>query len=1088
MGKLRISVGVVLAALACGTVRAGEKVRHWAVEPMSDIMRLPDAEPTDGIAGGVVRIVLAKCEYEPGSFVVQAKDADLGKVVFAPGEFRTRDGVALPAAAIDLKFVKVWYQNRNAWHNYFGDTGGFRLCPELLVNDEDLIRVDTKSASNYARLVETDGRVHEMWINPPREFDTCAPGFYFNGSLPTFKSMTGNFRDAERLMPVALPKGECKQFFLTVRAEADAVAGTYEGAISMTGVTGEALGSVPVSITVLPFELPRPKTFVRPDEDYYNCSYSYLSFELIRQQNGDSQELAERQFEAILRDQVRHGQDMHWGRCSVGSSRPMERYEALWTVAAMKRAGMRTDVLVANANPTMNVWNRPKTAKPLTYHDFYTNGLSVVRAWDAAIGHHNIYTGFGDEPGIKWLMDNRPVFEGFQDAGLKFVLAGWDAIFYKNPHAMDWQNVGSFPERGDIPAKWNKLGLRTGWYGMLHVGPENPVTNRRQYGLVPYFAGYTANCNYAHHLGPYNDDSVTYRPMVFAYGTGDGVLDTIQWEGFREGVDDIRYATLLLKLANKGRFSSDGETRRLARKALAYMVEREADKDDLSAVRARFVDYILALREKVGDAEKDRPLEAVRDIAVPERPVDEEKEPIWMAQRLNARLAGGRVAEGHDYFLSRCAREKNIKIRKFEEYRSALYLAHLSGNPETVDAIVRAVGENASKFKTNEVFGIRFAADVLRLKGPQDELVARVGGIAAKHGAGVSIKDRVAALDQVASVALRDGNEALVRALWAWRKSLLKPEVRKHYAVKWTDRPILGPESWDGLAVEEAKLDRKYQGALEFLVTDISTGNRGVDSSTAQGEEDTPLTFAVVADAWGLHFRFIDGSENADRIGLGEMSDGCYEMYLAPDGSVPHSCLLWDVGADKTCSSWNCGYERDGYRRIDCKDLSKMRSRLVFREGRIEGYLDLSWANWYSRIPTDSDEWEFEVLRWGKHSGAWNGTKSIHGRSTWGRLDFAFTAAQRAAIYRRLLSYAKNGCRWNRISQYWSDPELGDPAFYASEVAPEETRLEESCKSLSADADDETILKTAPWLVPQLVDFRYLVDRKRVRYTMEARK
>ena len=124
-------------------------------------------------------------------------------------------------------------------------------------------------------------------------------------------------------------------------------------------------------------------------------------------------------------------------------------------------------------------------------------------------------------------------------------------------------------ERGiNLFAKWNKLGLRTGWYGSLHVGPENPVTNRRQYGLVPYFAGYTANCNYAHHLGPYNDDSVTYRPMVFAYGTGDGVLDTIQWEGFREGVDDIRYATALVKLAREAAKSPKTELRYAGNKAL----------------------------------------------------------------------------------------------------------------------------------------------------------------------------------------------------------------------------------------------------------------------------------------------------------------------------------------------------------------------------------------------------------------------------------------------------------------------------------------------------------------------------------------
>ena len=76
-----------------------------------------------------------------------------------------------------------------------------------------------------------------------------------------------------------------------------------------------------------------------------------------------------------------------------------------------------------------------------------------------------------------------------------------------------------------------------GWYACQHVGVENPAFNRRQNGLAPYLANYSALCNYAHHFGPYNDRSGTYKPMVFAYGCGDGVIDTLQWEGFREAVD-----------------------------------------------------------------------------------------------------------------------------------------------------------------------------------------------------------------------------------------------------------------------------------------------------------------------------------------------------------------------------------------------------------------------------------------------------------------------------------------------------------------------------------------------------------------------
>ena len=145
---------VMTMALALAGLAAQAGVTWWAVPAMSGEAKLPDRDPADGEKGGVVRIVMAKEEYEPGSFVVVA-DSDLGKTSFELSEFRNERGQALPASALDLKFVKVWYQNGNAWWSYFGDSG-VRLCPELLVNDEDLIRVDTEKKANYARLVEPD--------------------------------------------------------------------------------------------------------------------------------------------------------------------------------------------------------------------------------------------------------------------------------------------------------------------------------------------------------------------------------------------------------------------------------------------------------------------------------------------------------------------------------------------------------------------------------------------------------------------------------------------------------------------------------------------------------------------------------------------------------------------------------------------------------------------------------------------------------------------------------------------------------------------------------------------------------------------
>ena len=57
------------------------------------------------------------------------------------------------------------------------------------------------------------------------------------------------------------------------------------------------------------------------------------------------------------------------------------------------------------------------------------------------------------------------------------------------------------------------------------------------------------------------------RDLTFAYPTSHGVVDTIAWEGYREGIDDIRYgSTLNLVIQN-----ADQSKRQTADEAKRYL-------------------------------------------------------------------------------------------------------------------------------------------------------------------------------------------------------------------------------------------------------------------------------------------------------------------------------------------------------------------------------------------------------------------------------------------------------------------------------------------------------------------------------------
>ena len=557
---------------------------------MSDVQRLKDVYPYDGKAGGTVKIIMAKDEYEPGSFLVWGLK-DLGKVQLELGEFKQvkvkgegeekEAGAVFPAKNLDLKFIKVWYQNKNAWYSYFADTG-FKLCPELLLNDEDLIRVDETKEANYARLKFDDGTVKERWINPPRQMDRLFWNHYRGGN--GFQPMRKEFCDAETLQPVRIPKGEFKQFFLTVHATKDTPAGLYRGEVklkSKSKVEGEQwMGSIPVEIRVLDFALPAPKCYGDDEQDFYVASYEYNGIAMLMEQNGGDYELGVKQLQAQLENHVSHNQDFNWIRQGICA-------ESRRTIEAMRAAGMQTDVILGGLGCRLATEAEMKAAAE-----------RQMKAAREIYGGREFYIGYGDEPPAKWLAEQRPLYKAYQEAGFKFIIAGSDNVFRKAGYIYDWHNIAKTPENDSTPRLWNQFGSspHVAWYANQHVGVENPCFNRRQNGMAPYLAGYTALCNYAHHFGPYNDDSEGYKPMVLAYGHYRGVIDTLAWEGFREGVDDIRYATLAVKLARKAAKSKKTDIRYAGNLTLQYLASFDRERGDLDACRYELVQHILKMK------------------------------------------------------------------------------------------------------------------------------------------------------------------------------------------------------------------------------------------------------------------------------------------------------------------------------------------------------------------------------------------------------------------------------------------------------------------------------------------------------------
>jgi hypothetical protein len=560
---------------------------YYAVPAISPIKRLPDVFPADGTLGGTLRIVAARNEFEPASFVVfpftDAARAELkASALSGPG------GV-LPADTVDLKIVKCWYQGGTAWYSYFADTTGHVLVPELLLNDETLIKVDTATKENYLR-VDYPAGPRYVWISNP-----------LFANIP-FNAETEPVADAKTLQPFQLAAGEFKQFWVTVHVPKDAAPGVYRGTIElMSGSTSTA--SIPLSVSVLPFELPKPMTNYDPDREFYTMLYNEPQYGDILKANGGDKAQAERKMLAIFRNMRTHNMlNPKLRDYGVGAEATFTRQLEL-----LKQAGLSTDPIfgIVPGIPDYG-WMKSDAVKSAASVRDVAMPEGLKQRIDEAsalimklFGHSNVYCVGWDEPGRDLVIAERRPWKYIHEKGLKVYSTGHESHLKFSGYNEDFINAAGTPTR-DHAEKWHAFGARITTYAGPHTGPENPDYMRRVHGLQLYKANYDGIGNYMLSCSHWNDfvgEEYNFRRFNMTYPTRDGVIDTIEWEGIREAVDDVRYATRLKQLANQAIATGKVEAVYAGRKALQWLAMVDEDAVDLDAARLEMINTIMKLND-----------------------------------------------------------------------------------------------------------------------------------------------------------------------------------------------------------------------------------------------------------------------------------------------------------------------------------------------------------------------------------------------------------------------------------------------------------------------------------------------------------
>ena len=161
-------------------------------------------------------------------------------------------------------------------------------------------------------------------------------------------------------------------------------------------------------------------------------------------------------------------------------------------------------------------------------------------------------------------------------------------------------------------SRWHAVGAEVVSYAEPFPGSENPMLFRRKPGFWMYKFGFDGHMlhGFTNYRIPFNEFAEdvagdgNYRNFTMAYPMRDGLINTLALEGYREGMDDVKWATALVKLARVHRESADVDVRREARRALAWFDGCDCEKGDPTRIRRGIQRRILLLGDAIGRAAK----------------------------------------------------------------------------------------------------------------------------------------------------------------------------------------------------------------------------------------------------------------------------------------------------------------------------------------------------------------------------------------------------------------------------------------------------------------------------------------------------
>ncbi|MBI3921624.1 MAG: hypothetical protein HY318_09425 [Armatimonadetes bacterium] len=475
---------------------------------------LPETSPVPATPSRAMRSFGCRGTYVPFSFVLRA-GRELKELTFAVSDLRSKSGT-ITGGAIDLRVVAPWFRP-------FG--GKPRLMNEMLLHDPEFAVPLTEQKKNRYK-----------------------------------DAKYGN--DADKLLPLTIPAGTNRQFYLTVRIPDKAAAGVYRGNITGKSSDGRTV-SFSIELEVVPFDLePTPyaysayyRIYRRDDEQKTKEGIaSPHSFQIYRSLS---------QMEAEFRNMAEHGLNT----LNLYEGAPVKKngawdFSELDTRLAMaKRAGLTRSPFIWLGHGVFFIPD-PRPGAPHTSDEVISaikDAVPAVNEFCRKKGYPKPAFYGHDEASGDALMQLQKGYEAVNQTGGLVAVACYPNYFPEVGTALSLPIVygGAQTLMGQRSLRDSqKAGYECWIYNCPATNlPASPSAYRRRYGLALWKNGEQGAAPWEYCGVSTYEFNYANPVYAFSFPTWKGKpIDTVIYEAFREGIYDTRYMATLqkyLKLARK---------------------------------------------------------------------------------------------------------------------------------------------------------------------------------------------------------------------------------------------------------------------------------------------------------------------------------------------------------------------------------------------------------------------------------------------------------------------------------------------------------------------------------------------------------